>query len=103
VLDGDHLTARPISTANGLVSNKVVLVESDAAGRLWMGTGSGGDVFARDWSRVRSFGKIDGMISEDLDQNAFLAEPDGTVWLGSSRGLIRFGRPRIYPASIRPS
>ncbi len=90
VLDGDRLTARPITTANGLVSNKIVLVGGDAAGRLWVGTGSGGDVFARDWSRVRSFGKLDGMISEDLDQNAFLAEPDGTVWLGSSRGLIRF-------------
>jgi len=90
VVDGDRLTARPITTANGLVSNKVVLLGGDASGRLWIGTGSGGDVFARDWSRVRSFGRIDGMISEDLDQNAFLAEPDGTVWLGSSRGLIRY-------------
>ena len=36
------------------------------------------------------YGKPDGMVSEDLDQNAFFAEPDGTVWLGSSRGLIRF-------------
>jgi diguanylate cyclase (GGDEF)-like protein len=97
VLDGDRLTARPITTANGLVSNKVVLVGGDAAGRLWMGTGSGGDVFARDWSRVRSFGKLDGLISEDLDQNAFLAEPDGTVWLGSSRGLIRY-REAASPA-----
>jgi diguanylate cyclase (GGDEF)-like protein len=90
VLDGDRLTVHPITTATGLVSNKVVLVGRDASGALWIGTGSGADVFGRDWSRIAQYGKPDGMISEDLDQNAFLAEADGTVWLGSSRGLIRF-------------
>ncbi|HEY1250967.1 MAG TPA: diguanylate cyclase [Thermoanaerobaculia bacterium] len=97
VENDDRLVVHPITTATGLVSNKVVLLGTDAASRLWVGTGSGGDVFARDWSPVRAFGKIDGMISEDLDQNAFLAERDGTVWLGSSRGLIRY-RPAATPA-----
>ena len=90
ILQGDKLTVRPISTSTGLVSNKVVLVGRDATGALWFGSGSGADVFGPDWSRMARYGKSDGMISEDLDQNAFFAEPDGTVWLGSSRGLIRF-------------
>jgi len=97
LVQGDRLTVRPITTATGLVSNKVVLLGGDASGAIWFGTGSGANVFARDWSRSRRLGRLDGMISEDLDQNAFLAEPDGTVWLGSSRGLIRF-RPAALPA-----
>ncbi len=101
VVQGDRLTVRPISTKTGLVSNKVVLVGKDAAGALWIGTGSGANAFGRDWSGGRRYGKADGMISEDLDQNAFLAEADGTVWLGSSRGLVRFhgnGGPPPEPA-----
>jgi len=104
-VDGDRLTVHPITTSSGLVSNKVVLLGLDASGALWIGTGSGANVFARDWSTARAFGKLDGMISEDLDQNAFLAEPDGTVWLGSSRGLIRYQQaaapaPRPEPAVV---
>ena len=101
VVEGDRITVHPITTASGLVSNKVVLVGQDAAGALWIGTGSGANVFSRDWSRTRTIGKLDGLVSEDLDQNAFLAEPDGTVWLGSSRGLIRY-QPAPSPAGAAP-
>ena len=89
ILQGDRLTVRPIDTSTGLISNKVVLVGRDASGSVWIGTGSGADVFGPDWALAARYGKADGMISADLDQNAFLAEPDGTVWLGSSRGVIR--------------
>jgi diguanylate cyclase (GGDEF)-like protein len=101
IIDKDKLTVRPINTATDLVSNKVVLLGRDASGALWVGTGSGADVLGPDWSRAERFGKPDGMISEDLDQNAIFAEPDGTVWLGSSRGLIRF-QPGIPPAPDPP-
>ncbi len=97
ILQGDKLTVRPIDTSTGLVSNKVVLVGRDASGMLWIGTGSGADVFGTDWALAARYGKADGMISEDLDQNAFFSEPDGTVWLGSSRGLTRV-RGGILPA-----
>lgn len=89
ILQGDRLTVRPIDKSTGLVSNKVVLVGRDASGAVWIGTGSGADVFGPDWALAARYGKGDGMISPDLDQNAFFAEPDGTVWLGSSRGLTR--------------
>jgi ligand-binding sensor domain-containing protein len=90
IVEGDRITVRPLTTATGLVSNKVVLVGRDAAGSIWIGTGTGADVFGPDWKHVARYGKPDGMITDDLDQNAFFAEDDGTVWLGSSRGLIRF-------------
>jgi len=90
IIEGDRLTVRPIDVASGLVSNKVVLLGRDASGAVWVGTGTGADVFGPDWKHLARYGKPDGMVSDDLDQNAFFAEPDGSVWLGSSRGLIRF-------------
>ncbi len=101
ILQGDRLTVRAIDVSTGLVSNKVVLVGRDAGGAMWIGTGSGADVYGADWTLVARYGRLDGMISEDLDQNAFLAEADGTVWLGSSRGLIR-SQPGIPPAPEPP-
>ncbi|MFY9551565.1 MAG: two-component regulator propeller domain-containing protein, partial [Thermoanaerobaculia bacterium] len=99
IVQDERITVRPIDLSMGLVSNKVVLVGRDATGALWIGTGSGADVFGADWAVAARFGKADGMISDDLDQNAFLAEPDGTVWLGSSRGLVRYepGIPPVTP------
>ena len=97
IIEGDRLTVRPINTANGLVSNKVVLIGRDASGTLWIGTGTGADVFGPDWKHAERYGRPDGMVSDDLDQNAFFAEADGTVWLGSSRGLIR------YQAGVTPA
>ena len=97
ILQGDRLTVRPIDVTTGLVSNKVVLAGRDASGAVWIGTGSGADVYATDWTLSGRYGKADGMVTDDLDQNAFFADADGTVWLGSSRGLIRF-RSGIPPA-----
>jgi len=102
IMQGDKLTVRPIDTTTGLVSNKVVLAGRDASGSIWIGTGSGVDLYDGAWARAASYGKSDGMISGDLDQNAFLAEPDGTVWLGSSRGLIRFQGGYAPPAPPPP-
>jgi diguanylate cyclase (GGDEF)-like protein len=90
IVEGDRITVKPIDTTTGLASNKVVLVGRDALGAVWIGTGTGADVFGANWAPTARYGKPDGMVSDDLDQNAFFAEPDGTVWLGSSRGLIRF-------------
>ncbi len=99
IVQDDRITVRPIGVETKLVSDKFVLVGRDLAGALWIGTGRGANVLGADWGVAARYGKADGMISEDLDQNAFLAEPNGTVWLGSSRGLVRYepGIPAVAP------
>ena len=96
-LDRGRFTARPLNRQNGLTSDKVIFVGHDARGRLWIGSGSGVDVLADGAAReggsgspTAHSGRSSGLISEDMSQNAFFAEPDGTVWLGTSRGLVRF-------------
>ena len=65
----------------------------DALGRLWVGTEWGVDVW--DGSRWSHYDADDGLAWNDCDLNAFAAEADGTVWIGTSAGLSRF-RPRPH-------
>lgn len=72
--------------ANG--ADAVYLVGEDAQGRIWLGGNRGADLLDADgW---RHYGSADGLVGEDLNRMAFLAEADGDVWLGTSAGLARF-------------
>jgi diguanylate cyclase (GGDEF)-like protein len=84
VAHGDHIEVRPLR----LSSAKVLFLGRDARGCLWVGTDAGIDVVQGE-ERIAHFGKADGLASNDMDQNAFFAEADGTVWFGTSRGLVR--------------
>ncbi len=70
----------------------------DARGRLWAGTDRGVDVLNGDvrhgaftpgavWDH---YDHHDGLVWDDCDLNGFHANPDGTVWLGTSGGLALF-------------
>ena len=76
------------------------MLGEDPAGRLWVGTGRGVHVLAAGARTVeRTFTVADGLPSDDCDSQAFLAEPGGDVWIGTSSGLGRFvGRRDLGPA-----
>ena len=79
----------------------VYFLESDASGRLWVGTERGVDMW--DGSRWSHYDMSDGLAWNDCNLNAFAEEPNGTVWIGTSGGLSRFKPlPRVGPeAPIR--
>ena len=85
--------------ANGLRSDKTLFLKFDTRGWLWVGTDHGIDVF--DKARWRHYGRSDGLIWDDCNSNAFLADADGAVWIGTSRGLSRF-RPSQAPVPNVP-
>jgi len=71
----------------------VYFLELDASGRLWAGTERGVDMW--DGSRWTHYDTNDGLAWNDCDLNGFAAEPNGTVWIGTSGGLSRF-KPRPH-------
>ncbi len=77
-----------VTQANGLRSDKTLFLQFDWRGWLWVGTDHGVDVFDR--TRWRHYGRSDGLIWDDCNSNAFFADTDGSVWVGTSRGLSRF-------------
>ena len=74
--------------SNALSNNRVYQLGEDRNGRLWVGTGQGADVV--DARGVEHFGEARGMAGDDCDATAFLGDPDGDVWIGTSTGLGRF-------------
>jgi signal transduction histidine kinase/CheY-like chemotaxis protein/streptogramin lyase len=95
----DRVRMEPVTQANGLRSNKTLFLQFDARGWLWVGTDHGVDVFDR--ARWRHYGRSDGLIWDDCNSNAFFADSEGSVWIGTSRGLSRF-RPAATPAPNVP-
>jgi len=63
----------------------------DAAKRLWRGSANGVSVLIG--GKWRYLSMEDGLIWNDTDGQAFWADPDGSVWIGTSGGLAHY-RPR---------
>ncbi len=91
----EHVTT---DSTSGLRSDKSFFLGYDTQGRLWAGTDRGTDVF--DQTRWRHLGRSDGLIWDDCNSQAFLANEDG-IWIGTSRGLSRY-RPRVIPLAEVP-
>src|SRR5260370_1775229 len=85
--------------ANGPRSDKSIFLGFDARGRLWAGTDHGVDVY--DHKAWRHYGRSDGLIWDDCNSHAFLADPDGVIWIGTSRRLSRF-QASLSPAAPVP-
>jgi|GEM_PF-1712541 len=66
----------------------VVFLGTDAKGGLWAGTDRG--VYHRDRQRWRLYTSQDGLVWDDCNSRALFAESDGSVWIGTSRGLARY-------------
>ena len=76
------------SERNGLKSDSVAALATDRRGWLWAGSNEGVDVFnGRSW---RHFGQAQGLLWDDCVGRSLFADPDGSMWIGTSRGLSRY-------------
>ena len=98
-LDGGHFQVRTFTEKDGLGSDKALFVGADQAGRIWFGSDRGVDTY--DGIRWRHYDQQDGLIWNDCDAGSFLADPDGSVWIGTSGGLSHF-RPAANPTPSAP-
>ena len=85
--DGSKLESLPTTDAPLRLAQTVFLGVSDG-GLLWAGTDSGVDVLHL--GKWRHYGEPDGLVWDDCDSRAFFADADGSIWVGTSRGLSRF-------------
>ena len=78
-----HFTNR-----DGLPSDSVLFLGLDAGRRLWIGTDNGIAVRAPTGWTV--YNHEDGLVWDECAAGSFFAEPDGTVWIGTLKGLSRY-------------
>jgi len=69
------------------------LLGFDAFGKLWRGSANGiSTLVGGSW---RYLGIEDGLIWNDTDGDAFWADSDGSIWIGTSRGLSHYRQPPV--------
>jgi diguanylate cyclase (GGDEF)-like protein len=84
-------------------TNRVYLIGEDRRGRLWVGSGSGVEVF--DAHESLHISATDGLAGDDTDSMAFYCDPRGDVFLGTSSGFSHYvprtDPPRFDPPPVR--
>ena len=89
-----------LDAAQGLSSSKVHLVRR-AGDAVWIGTDHGVDIW-RD-GQLQHVDRESGLAWDDTNAGAFLGEADGTVWIGTTRGISRYrGQHRSLPQAPPP-
>src|SRR6185295_10259157 len=88
------------SERNGLKSDDVASVATDARGWLWVSSNDGVDVFnGVSW---RHNGQSQGLLWDDCATRSLFGDVDGSVWIGTSRGLSRFRLPKQSMPPLPP-
>jgi signal transduction histidine kinase/CheY-like chemotaxis protein/streptogramin lyase len=98
-INGENPRLRHFTTAESLPSDVIYFQFFDARGRHWVGTDSG--VAVLEGARWIPYDTSNGFIWNDCNAHAYLAENDGTFWVGTSDGLARF-HPADAPKPVLP-
>ncbi len=109
---GSEARVRSVSTVDGLVNNEIVFLVFDAAQNLWAGTDHGIDrLDVRRFNltgelNLTHFGRDEGFVGVECNQNAGYLDRKGQLWFGSLAGASMFSpekearTPRPIPTYI---
>jgi signal transduction histidine kinase/streptogramin lyase len=84
-----------------LSSPTVLLLRADRAGRVWVGGDNGVDIW--DEGRWRRFSRADGLAAHSCAVDAFFAARDGSVWIGTARGVTHVRNPAAAAEPLKRS
>ncbi len=99
---GQRLELKHYREKNGLISDKVVFLGNDGAGRIWAGTDAGINMIRGE--ELHHVARAQGLIWDDTNSNAFFLDQDRSVWVGTSNGLSHyqpdFDQSRALPPPV---
>jgi signal transduction histidine kinase/CheY-like chemotaxis protein/ligand-binding sensor domain-containing protein len=95
--DGSGFKAVNYTADTVLGSNLAYFIGVDRHDRVWVGTNGGLDVL--EGTRWRHFDQGDGMLWDDLNSNSFYEGADGSIWMGTPRGISRYRAPWPLPVT----
>lgn len=76
-----------LTTDDGLANNAVKSIVDDNQGRLWITTNNGLSVYDPHHHAFTNYGERDGLLCQRFYWNSAMKGPDGTIYLGSMKGL----------------
>lgn len=93
---------RRYGTTQGFPSNLILALLEDDEGRLWVTTSKGLVRFTPATDEIRVFTKANGLLSDQFNYNSAYRAPDGTLYFGSVKGLIRFNPDGLSDNTFQP-
>jgi ligand-binding sensor domain-containing protein/signal transduction histidine kinase/DNA-binding response OmpR family regulator len=87
---------KKIQKKNGLASNTIRGILTDATGKMWISSNMGLSRYDPITNSFRNYTREDGLASNEFNAGACLQARDGKLYFGSDKGLVAF-----YPDSIR--
>lgn len=103
VVEGKKERFEVLTTDNGLVNNSVKGIVDDNQGRIWITTNNGLSVYDPVQHTFINYGERDGLLCHRFYWNSATKGPDGTVYLGSIRGLTEIrgeNMDAVYPEHL---
>ncbi len=88
-IENEKLTVRHFTVQQGLRSDSVYLLGRDYQGRIWSGGDRGIDLLS-DEGVIAHFDHATGLLWDDVSEGYTWNDPDGSVLVGTSRGLSRY-------------
>ena len=95
VSDGDAVAVQHL-TDKLLDDTRIYFIRRDNRGWLWIGGTDGVELF--NGQRWRRLTQDDGLIWDDIGENAFFEDSDGSIWIGTSNGVSHI----LNPTSLAP-
>lgn len=89
----DHVARMTRYGPKDTQSEIALAIMVDHRGWVWVGTDNGVSVF--DGRRWVSADTEDGLVSNDIDQDALTEDTDGSIWIGTSKGLSHLLHPQV--------
>ncbi|HLN02863.1 MAG TPA: two-component regulator propeller domain-containing protein [Bryobacteraceae bacterium] len=88
------------SERNGLKSDEIAALAADSRGWLWATSNDGVDAY--DGQKWRHFSQAQGLLWDDCVGRALYADEDGSVWIGTSRGISHYRPPSHLIPDVPP-
>ncbi len=98
--DGDKFVNYGIQ--HGLNSDNPYSIISDDNNEIWIGTNYGVDKFNPEDETFKHYGKEEGFLGIENNQNAVYKGKDGTLLFGTVNGLVKFDPEKLKPNLLPP-
>ena len=89
-------------TTQGFPSNLILALSEDDEGKLWVTTSKGLVQFEPTTGELNVFTTANGLLSDQFNYNSVYRAPDGTLYFGSVKGLIRFNPANFLENTFQP-
>jgi len=88
---------------DGLPSDITFRILQDSRKQLWISSSKGLIEFDPTTETFRTYTQADGLITDQFNYNSGICLPDGTLYFGSVKGMIRFNPTHFHRNNIVPA